>query len=196
MGNRLSKIVTKTGDDGTTGISGNIRLPKDHARICAMGDVDELNATLGVCIAQLKQHIAAYEGDDDPRAGRLRQVSSQLEEIQHQLFNIGGMLSMPELQLLTDQKVRSLESWIEEVNSALPSLSEFILPGGNLGASLLFLAGSRARRTERSMVKLHRDEPLENIIIKYINRLSDYLFVVARYTNLGEGTEVLWGNPA
>jgi len=180
MGHRLSKITTRTGDDGTTGLGDGSRVGKDELRIAAIGDVDELNSNLGVLLAESL-----------PPAIRL-----QLTAIQHDLFNLGGELCMPGHSVVGDTEVAQLDHWIVEHNAGLPPLREFILPAGSRGASLAHVCRTVCRRAERSIVALGRNEPLNAAPRLYINRLSDLLFVLARVLNRENGgDEVLWHNP-
>ncbi len=179
MGNRLSKIVTRTGDGGTTGLTGGDRVPKTHARVQAMGDIDEVNSQLGVLLAQ-----------ELPVALRDR-----LTRIQHELFDLGGELSMPGAAVIGDKQLGAIESDVETLNADLPPLKEFVLPGGNAAAAACHLARAMARRAERALWSLHEREPINQASLKYANRLSDFLFVAARVLARREGgTEVSWRN--
>jgi cob(I)alamin adenosyltransferase len=176
MGNRLSKIVTRTGDAGDTGLTGGARVPKTHARVQAMGDVEELNSQLGVLL-ELKP----------PKALR-----ATLTRIQHELFNLGGELSMPALSrphsgrtegpgpLIKDADLLALEADVEALNAKLPPLKDFVLPGGSPAAAAAHLARAICRRAERSVWAVHAQEPLNAAMPRYLNRLSDFLFVTAR----------------
>jgi cob(I)alamin adenosyltransferase len=164
MGNRLSKLVTKTGDDGTTGIGMNRRVDKDSKRIEAIGTVDELNSHIGVVLAQSIDSALAQK----------------LEAIQHVLFNLGGELAMPEYQLVKDESLEELENWIEELNDTLPPLKEFILPKGDMATASCHVARTVCRRAERCLVSLAREEEINAVAQKYLNRLSDFLFVCCR----------------
>ncbi|HEY6926254.1 MAG TPA: cob(I)yrinic acid a,c-diamide adenosyltransferase [Steroidobacteraceae bacterium] len=178
MGNRLSKIYTRTGDDGTTGLGDGTRVPKDGPRVEAYGTVDELNSTIGVLLA-----IPAL-----PDA-----ISSCLTEIQHELFDMGGELCIPGHRVITDSHVTQLEETLDKFNDALPPLKEFILPGGGPAAAACHVARTVARRAERRVLTLSREEPVAPEVLKYLNRLSDLLFVLARVLARHErGTEVLW----
>ncbi|MDH5433805.1 MAG: cob(I)yrinic acid a,c-diamide adenosyltransferase [Gammaproteobacteria bacterium] len=177
MGNRLSKLVTKTGDDGTTGIGGNVRMAKDSARIEAIGTVDELNAAIGMVLSQNIESSLI-----DP-----------LTEIQHRLFDLGGELAMPELTLINSEHVNQLESWLESFNSQLPPLKEFILPKGSLATTTCHLARTICRRAERRIITLAREESINGSLQVYLNRLSDLLFVFARLLSKHEGLgEAMW----
>jgi len=178
MGNRLSKIYTRTGDDGTTGLGDGSRVPKDSARVEAYGTVDELNSALGVLLA-----VA-----DLPEA-----VSACLTEVQHELFDLGGELCIPGHQAITAGHVTRLEKALDGFNEKLPALKEFILPGGGPAAAACHLARTVARRAERRACTLARSEKLSPEVLRYLNRLSDLLFVMARVLARHErGAEVLW----
>ncbi len=164
MGNRLSKLVTKTGDDGTTGIGQNRRVDKDSARIEAIGTVDELNSTIGMVMAH-------------PIASN---IAEKLEAIQHTLFNLGGELAMPEYQLVKETDVEQLEEWLEQLNDTLPPLKEFILPKGDMPTACCHLARTVCRRAERRIVTLAKAEEINLFGKTYLNRLSDFLFVCCR----------------
>lgn len=177
MGHRLSKIVTRTGDAGETGLGDGSRRPKDDARVVALGDVDELNSLLGV--------LAAESLPEDIRI--------LLAEIQHDLFDLGGELSIPGHTMVTDEQVTRLEEAVERHNLALTPLKEFILPGGTRVAALAHLARTVCRRAERSVVSLGRTEEVGSPVRIYLNRLSDLLFVLARHINRVDGCgDVLW----
>ena len=181
MANRLSKIVTRTGDDGTTGLGDGSRLPKDAARIEAIGAVDELNSALGVLLAL-----------DLPATPATR---DWLLDVQHRLFDLGGELAVPGMALVTPERVAVLEERIEEINAALPPLKEFVLPGGTPAAAACHLARAICRRAERRCWTLQRTQPHAGATapLQYLNRLSDLLFVLARvYARAGGGSEVLW----
>ncbi|WP_018231526.1 cob(I)yrinic acid a,c-diamide adenosyltransferase [Thioalkalivibrio thiocyanodenitrificans] len=177
MGNRLTRIYTRTGDDGTTGLATGNRVAKDSARVEAMGDVDELNSVIGVLLAR-------------PVPASCRKP---LLHIQHDLFDLGGELSMPGESLLDPERVAWMEACLDELNDTLPPLKEFILPGGGEAAALCHQARAICRRAERRLVHLAREEPVTPGARRYLNRLSDLLFVMARVLarETGEG-EVLW----
>lgn len=178
MGNRLSKIVTRTGDDGSTGLADGARVPKESARIEACGTVDELNSALGVLLAVV----------DLPAA-----MAAQLLEIQHDLFDLGGELAIPGSVVITAQQVEGLEALVESWNAALPPLREFVLPGGGPAAASCHLARSICRRAERRCWALSRSEPLGPQALRYLNRLSDLLFILARVlARHAKGSEVMW----
>ena len=178
MGNRLSKIYTRTGDDGTTGLGDGNRVPKDGLRVEAYGTVDELNSSIGV--------LLAVPGLPDG-------VSACLLEIQHELFDMGGELSIPGYHVLTAAHVTRLENILDGFNDPLPPLKEFILPGGGPAAAACHLSRTIARRAERRVLTLSRSESVSPDVLKYLNRLSDLLFVLARVLARHErGSEVLW----
>ncbi|MFL9608781.1 cob(I)yrinic acid a,c-diamide adenosyltransferase [Methylobacillus sp. Pita2] len=177
MGNRLSKIYTRTGDDGTTGLGDGSRIEKDSLRVEAMGCVDELNAALGVLLAEPLP----------------LQVSQALTQIQHDLFDLGGEISIPGYRLLQASRVEALEHTLDSLNVQLAPLKEFILPGGTRAAALCHLARTICRRAERVLLSLHRQQATSDAALPYLNRLSDLLFVMARYLNHAAGeADVLW----
>jgi len=177
MGHRLSKITTRTGDDGTTGLGDGSRVAKSSRRIEALGEVDELNAVLGL--------LASETADEDLRA--------VLAEIQHALFDLGGELCLPGAAVLGEAQVARLEALVEAYNADLPPLKEFILPGGCRAAALAHLARTVCRRAERSVVALAQDEAIHAAPRRYLNRLSDLLFVLARVYNRRAGVpDELW----
>jgi cob(I)alamin adenosyltransferase len=177
MGHRLSKIVTRTGDAGTTGLGDGSRVAKDSARIDAIGAVDELNSTLGVLLAEAL-----------PAA-----VAACLTEVQHDLFDLGGELSLPGHEAVGEAQVLRLEEAIARFNADLPPLKEFILPGGTRAASHAHVARTVCRRAERSLVHLGASATVREPVRKYVNRLSDLLFVLARVLNRKAGrADVLW----
>ena len=177
MGHRLSKIYTRTGDTGTTGLGDGSRVPKDSARIAAIGSVDELNSALGVLLAESVPE----------------DVENILTQIQHELFDLGGELSIPGHVAIGDQHVTRLESKLDAFNADLPPLKEFILPGGSRAAALAHVARTICRRAERSLVALGQAEQLAAIPQRYLNRLSDLLFVLCRVLNRHAGRDdVYW----
>ncbi len=191
MGNRLTQIATRTGDNGTTGLGDNSRVSKNSLRVHAMGDVDELNSQIGVLLCE-----------DMPDA-----VRTLLVEIQHQLFNLGGELSIPGFELLKAEAVLALDEALEAHNATLPKLAEFILPAGTRAASLAHVCRTVARRAERAVVALGNEEALKDTPRQFLNRLSDLLFVLARVLNRHrtggtQGDDVYWksarlsGNPS
>ena len=178
MSNRLSKIYTRTGDDGTTGLGDGARVPKDGARVEAYGSVDELNSTLGV--------LLAVPGLPDA-------IVACLTEVQHELFDLGGELCIPGHRAIKASHVERLETSLDAFNDALPPLKEFILPGGGPGAAACHVSRAVARRAERRVWTLARSEQVAGEVTQYLNRLSDLLFVLARVIARHErGTEVLW----
>lgn len=178
MGNRLSKIITRTGDGGTTGLGDGSRVPKDSARIEAIGTVDELNSAIGLLRA-----LADLPAD----------VAQLLLTIQHDLFDLGGELAVPGYTALTDAHVEALEQAVEQFNAQLPPLKEFILPGGSESAARCHMARTIARRAERRCWALAHAEDSRNVGLIYLNRLSDALFVIARVlARTAGGSEVLW----
>lgn len=177
MGHRLSKIYTRTGDDGTTGLGDGARVPKDSARIEALGSVDELNSLLGVLLAETLPDT----------------VNSALTGIQHCLFDLGGELSIPGHRAVEDRRVEELEILLDGLNADLSPLKEFILPGGTRAAAICHLARSVCRRAERRVYSLSREEAVSPVALRYLNRLSDFLFVLARSLNRHGGvSDVLW----
>ena len=181
MGQRLTQIATRTGDDGTTGLGDNTRVSKNSRRVHAMGEVDELNSSIGVLLCE-----------DMPDA-----VRTLLVEVQHQLFNLGGELSIPGYELLKAQAVLVLDQALQMHNAALPRLQEFILPAGTRAAALAHVSRTIARRAERAVVALEGQEALKDTPRQYLNRLSDLLFVLARVLNRhrsdgSAGDDVYW----
>ena len=177
MGHRLSRIVTKTGDAGTTGLGDGSRVGKDTARIATIGDVDELNSTLGLLLTEAV-----------PAA-----VRDCLTAVQHDLFDLGGELSIPGYAAVTDAHVERLEAAVETFNAELPPLKEFILPGGTRPAAIAHVARTVCRRAERSLVHLAASAPVGDPARRYLNRLSDLLFVIARILNRAAGaSDVQW----
>jgi cob(I)alamin adenosyltransferase len=167
MANRLTQIATRTGDAGTTGLGDNTRVSKNSLRVHAMGDVDELNSNIGVLLCE-----------DMPDG-----IRTLLVEIQHQLFNLGGELSIPGYELLKPEAVLALDQALEEYNAQLPRLAEFILPAGTRAAALAHVCRTVARRAERALVALGNEEALKENPRQYLNRLSDLLFVLSRSLN-------------
>jgi cob(I)alamin adenosyltransferase len=167
MGNRLTQIATRTGDDGTTGLGDNTRVSKNSLRVHAMGDVDELNSAIGLLLCE-----AMPDG-----------LRALLVEIQHQLFNLGGELSIPGFQLLKDEAVLALDEALADWNANLPRLQEFILPAGTRAAAQAHVCRTVARRAERAVVALGAQDALRDTPRQYLNRLSDLMFVLARVLN-------------
>lgn len=177
MGNRLSKITTRTGDDGSTGLGDGRRVSKTDARIVAIGDVDELNSTLGVLLAE-------------PLPAR---VQNMLLDIQHDLFDLGGELAIPGRVAIEARQVGRLDQAIVDCNAALPPLVEFILPGGSRAAALAHVSRTVCRRAERAVISLAALEAVGSDVRLYLNRLSDLLFVLSREINRSQGiADVYW----
>jgi cob(I)alamin adenosyltransferase len=177
MGNRLSKIATRTGDKGTTGLGDGSRVGKDSLRVHAMGDVDELNSYIGLLLCE-----------DLPAALR-----EELISIQHDLFDLGGELCIPGYVLITEVHVGRLDTLLEKYNADLPPLKDFILPAGSRAASLAHVCRTICRRAERAIVTLGNSEKIEDNPRQYMNRLSDLLFVLSRVLNrFAGGSDVLW----
>jgi cob(I)alamin adenosyltransferase len=181
MSNRLTQIATRTGDDGSTGLGDGTRVSKDHLRVMAMGDVDELNSSLGVLLAE-------------PLPDDVREL---LVTIQHELFNLGGELSIPGFELLKAEAVLRLDEALAHYNATLPRLAEFILPAGTRGAALAHVSRTIARRAERALVALASAEKVNDAPRQYLNRLSDLMFVLARVLNRANldgkgGDDVYW----
>ena len=177
MANRLSQIATRTGDNGTTGLGDNTRVSKDSRRVHAMGDVDELKSNIGVLLCE-----------DMPA-----DVHDVLVEVQHQLFNLGGELSIPGFELLKPEALLQLDEALETYNAQLPRLAEFILPAGNRAASLAHVCRTVARRAERAVVALGQQDALKDTPRQYLNRLSDLMFVLSRVLNrMNGGDDVYW----
>lgn len=180
MSHRLTKIYTRTGDDGSTGLSANKRVPKNDARIEAIGEVDELNSAIGMLLTE-----------DLPADAQQLLITTQ-----HRLFDLGGELAMPEYQMLNAAHTTALENAIDRWNADLPSLKDFILPGGCRSGALCHLARTVCRRAERRLVHLHHVEAQRADALRYLNRLSDLLFVLARVLNRDAGQEVVyWQKP-
>jgi cob(I)alamin adenosyltransferase len=167
MGHRLTKIYTRTGDNGTTGLGDGSRVPKDSLRIAALGDVDELNSLIGLVLSE-------SVGDT---------VSNCLQLVQHDLFDLGGDLSIPGRSSLSEDQIKALEIQIDVFNKDLPPLVEFVLPGGSRPSALCHVARTVCRRAERSLIRLTKVESLSPLHTRYLNRLSDLLFVLARVLN-------------
>jgi len=177
MGNRLSKLYTRTGDDGSSGLSDGTRLAKDHQRMHAMGSVDELNSVIGLMICKLEDAdlVAFYSG------------------VQHKLFNIGGEISMPGQSFISDESITELEAKIDFFNESVEPLKDFILPGGSEAGAICHIARATARRAERDLVSLHHLEPVNASTRRYLNRLSDLLFATSRIINQQmQQPDILW----
>jgi cob(I)alamin adenosyltransferase len=178
MGNRLSRIYTRTGDDGSTGLGDGSRVGKDSLRVTAYGTVDELNSTIGM--------VLATDGVPD-------EVREVLTQVQHDLFDLGGELCIPGMEMVQDSDIARLESTLDDLNEPLPPLKEFILPGGGMAAACGHLARTVCRRAEREVVALARAENIRAQPQRYLNRLSDLLFVICRVLARASGHgEVLW----
>ncbi|KRE88771.1 cobalamin adenosyltransferase [Frateuria sp. Soil773] len=179
MGNRLSKIYTRTGDDGSTGLGDGSRVPKDSLRVAAYGTVDELNSAIGM--------VLASDGVDDA-------VRETLTQVQHELFDLGGELCIPGMAMIDDADIDRLEQVLDGFNEPLPPLKDFILPGGGMAASCCHLARTVCRRAEREVIALRREEAdVRPQAQRYLNRLSDLLFVLCRVLARASGHgEVLW----
>jgi cob(I)alamin adenosyltransferase len=180
MGHRLSKITTRTGDAGETGLGDGARVPKDHPRVAALGELDELNSALGLVLAEeLPKELRAVLG-----------------EVQHDLFDVGGELSIPGHSLLKSERVAFLEKALSAWNEELAPLKEFILPGGSRAAAAAHLARTVCRRAERAVVTLGRKDKVSEHVRQYLNRLSDLLFVAGRVLNRAAGIgDVQWRHP-
>ena len=177
MGKRLTKIVTRTGDDGTTGLGDGTRVDKDAPRVRALGDIDELNSALGCALAEPLPE----------------EVRAALCAVQNDLFDLGGEVCIPGRVALREEHVLQLDQALAKLNAKVPPLREFVLPGGERAAALCHLARTICRRAERSLVALGRDEPVAPASLQYLNRLSDLLFVAARVVNLDAGRgEPMW----
>ena len=185
MGFRLSKIYTRTGDQGETGLGDGRRVPKDHPRVEAIGEVDTLNSQLGLLLAGLSAHSVECSG--------LNELIEVLEPCQHRLFDLGGELAMPVYQALNSAEVERLEAAIDRWNEELGPLENFILPGGSTLIAQAHICRSLARSAERRCQQLNALEPLAGVGLAYINRLSDLLFVAARLIAKRQGiAEILW----
>jgi cob(I)alamin adenosyltransferase len=178
LGHRLSKIYTRTGDDGTTGLGDGSRVPKEDARVEAYGAVDECNSAIGLVLTE--PELPA-------------EVRDVLTEVQHGLFDLGGELCIPGHRAIEARQVLALEQALDRLNEHLPPLKEFVLPGGGTGAAACHLARAICRRAERRAWALARQQQVASEPLQYLNRLSDLLFVIARVlARLGNGNEVLW----
>lgn len=177
MAHRLSKIVTRTGDDGTTGLADGTRIGKDHARIAAMGSLDELNSQLGVLLAE----------------DLLPDIRAAMLMIQNDLFDLGGALALPTRDQFAENKISWLDERIAHYNADLLPLREFVLPGGSRAGALCHVARTIARRAERDLVLLAQYDAVPRNALPYLNRLSDFLFVLSRCINRAQGIpETLW----
>jgi cob(I)alamin adenosyltransferase len=177
MGKRLTRIYTRTGDDGTTGLADGSRVSKDAPRMDAIGDVDELNSTIGMLLAA-----------NLPDSTRATMIA-----VQHDLFDLGGELSVPGHDMISEAHVSRLERELDALNATLPALKDFVLPGGSQAAAAAHLARAVCRRAERTLVMLSKTEAVAPLLLRYLNRLSDLLFVAARTLNRDAGSgDVLW----
>ena len=189
-GMRITKVYTKTGDQGETGLAGGQRVLKDHPRITAYGTVDELSSSLGLARTELEGELERFKTLAD--AKKLR---DHLKFIQNQLFTLGGDLATrfedrhPMMPVITDDELGYLERLCDAFNADLPPLKDFILPGGSRTAAALHTARTVCRRGERDLLKLSREEDIGELPLKYLNRLSDGLFVLARWANHAMGVE-------
>lgn len=185
MGYRLSKIYTRTGDAGETGLADGRRVPKDHPRVEAMGELDTLNSQLGLLLAELAEQQALWPG--------LTEIIEVLAPCQHRLFDLGGELAMPEYQALQPAEIERLETAIDRWNEELGPLENFILPGGSRLVAQAHVCRSLARSAERRCQQLNALEPLRGVGLAYLNRLSDLLFVAARLIARRQHiAELLW----
>ena len=181
MGHRLSSMTTRTGDSGLTGLADGSRVPKDSARIVAMGEVDELNCVIGLLLCEPLSAPIALE----------------LATVQHALFDVGGELAIPGHAALTESALAHIETLAARLNAELPPLRDFILPGGCRAAALAHLARTVCRRAERSVVGLHREQQISDRVLIYLNRLSDLMFILARVLNRDAAVaDVLWSSAA
>jgi cob(I)alamin adenosyltransferase len=177
MADRLNRITTRSGDQGTTGLADGRRVPKTHARIDALGDVDELNSAIGI--------VLAHAG------GTL--VGAILAQVQHRLFDLGAEIAVPGSTKLSDEDVAAIDAAVEQLNATLPPLREFVLPGGSPATAHCHLARAICRRAERALWRVHAEEPVNAAGLRYLNRLSDLLFVAARtLARDAGGAEPLW----
>lgn len=179
MGNRLSKIYTRTGDNGTTGLGDGTRVNKDSLRVDAMGDVDELNAVIGILLTEPLSDI----------------ITGTLTRVQHDLFDLGGEICIPGHSMVKAERITALEEVLDLLNDQLEPLEEFILPGGTRAAAYCHLARTVCRRAERQLTRLNREEAVTSVSLQYLNRLSDLLFVLCRVINRdADCPDVLWKN--
>jgi len=193
VGKRLSKIYTRTGDSGETGLGDGSRIKKDHARIVAIGSIDELNSYLGFCIEEIKETITKF-----PSYTELQNIELFLSSNQHRIFDLGGEISIPGYQIISDVHIERIEEALDQLNAHLLPLENFILPGGHKVIAALHLCRSICRRAERDLVSLQSQgsqsqKEVNKEALQYLNRLSDYLFVAARYSaKVLEVDEILW----
>lgn len=189
----ISKVYTRSGDSGKTMLVGGKKLFKDDLRICSYGEIDELNSYIGACRESIKKNDCELSNDSKYR------ILEDLKRIQNELFNIGNMLATPSesvtntMPRIENRHVKVLEEDIDFYNKNLPNLNSFVLPGGSLQNSFLHIARSFCRKCERTVVKLYRLDNIDKLIIKYLNRLSDLLFVLSRWVNFAQSlNENLW----
>ncbi len=187
MGKRLSKIYTRTGDAGETGLGDGSRIRKTHPRVQAMGSADELNSVIGMLVEMLLSEHGTSDAEE------LAKIASFLRDSQHRIFDLGGEISIPGYSILTNDHVEVIEQRLDELNEHLPPLENFILPGGSILIAQCHLARSVCRRAERDATALAEIETVNPSVLTYLNRMSDYLFVVARSCARLTGIdEVLW----
>ncbi len=183
MGNRLSRIITKTGDKGTTGLGDGSRVDKDDIIIETLGTIDELNSFIGLLLTE-KSCLELNGGEE---------YLAFFNQLQHLLFNLGGEISIPKQSIITENDVLKLENQIKSLNQQLPPLKEFVLPNGNRPSCLCHVARTVCRRAERRMASLAKTHPINSFSLIYLNRLSDFLFVFSRYLNLQSNIpEEIW----
>lgn len=183
MGKRLSKIYTKTGDAGETGLGDGSRIRKTHPRVEAMGSADELNSSVGLLVEDL-----LADGNAE-----LKEIANFLRTNQHRIFDLGGEVSIPGFEIISEDHVSAIEQALDELNEQLEPLENFIVPGGSRTIANCHMARAICRRAERNLIALAEEEPVNDAALKYLNRLSDYLFVVARSCARITGVdEVLW----
>ena len=183
MGKRLSKIYTRTGDGGETGLGDGSRLAKNHSRVIAMGSCDELNSHIGMVIEEIRVNNTAS----------LQFLTTFLVRCQHRIFDLGGEISIPGFKIINDEHVVELEQLLDQMNEPLPTLDNFIMPGGSRLIASIHLARSVARRAERDLVSLSQTDEINPPGLRYLNRLSDLLFVAARFVASETGVaEILW----
>tara|TARA_B100000795_G_scaffold205944_1_gene159463 strand:+ start:62 stop:607 length:546 start_codon:yes stop_codon:yes gene_type:complete len=177
MANRLSKIYTRTGDKGKTGLADGSRVDKFNSRIESLGNIDELNSIIGIVLTEKIPN----------------DMKAILERVQHDLFDIGGELSIPNHMVINEKKIDFLENSLDKMNNELQPLKEFILPGGSRISSYCHLARTVCRRVERNLFKLAQSDKVNEASLKYVNRLSDMLFVLARFLNkINQHNDILW----
>lgn len=201
----MSRLYTRTGDDGTTALFDGTRVPKDHPRVIAYGSVDETNASLGTVVSAIGLMLGGAGGSPagSNAVSALRQLAERLGCVQHELFEVGSDLATPlasgqraRVPAVTDEQVRRLETWIDEAVAAAPPLRKFVLPGGSEISARLHVARTVARRAEREVISLSRMEPVGAAVVPYLNRLNDLLFAWSRSANHALGVaDVEWTPP-